>query len=43
MPRVYKRKLGTGPYENYSDATLVEALGEIRSKMSVRDAAEIYT
>ncbi|KAG8234057.1 hypothetical protein J437_LFUL014782 [Ladona fulva] len=41
MPRTHERKIGSHPYRNYTDATLIEALDEIKSnKISLRKAAE---
>lgn len=43
MPRVYKRKIGSRAYKNYTDEKLKQALEEIRSKnISLRLAAEKY-
>jgi hypothetical protein len=43
MTRVYKRKIGVGLYKYNSGATLAEAVGEVWSKMSVRDAGGVLT
>nr|CAI5866988.1 unnamed protein product [Callosobruchus analis] len=43
MPRVYKRKVGSRNYRNYTNERLEEALKDIRqNKLSIRLASEKY-
>ncbi|KAJ8732805.1 hypothetical protein PYW07_015404 [Mythimna separata] len=43
MPRIYKKKLGTREYRNYSEATVNEALSQVvDGKLSIRGASEQY-
>ncbi|XP_026326216.1 uncharacterized protein LOC113234910 [Hyposmocoma kahamanoa] len=43
MPRIYKRKLGSREYRNYTEARLEEALTQIvDGKLTIRGASQLY-